>query len=218
MPDTPASSTALDALLFRALMDKAADAIYFKDTQGLYLRVSNRIVGNFNMDHPSQVEGKKDSDFFAADHAADTLKAEQAVMKAGLPVLNVEETQTLADGSMSWASTSRFPVYDSDGKLLGVLGISRDITEQKIAQEQLEEAQKHLIEEEKKSAVSEFAGMVVANMGSSTVEISQAVDRASAHLAAAKSDPAALAKAQDELREIRHMAKRLADLMKITVG
>lgn len=199
-------------------MDKAADAIYFKDADGRYIRVSNRMVGSFNMDHPSQVEGKTDADFYAADHAAEIRKSEEAILKSGLPTLNVEETQTLSDSSMSWASTSRFPLYDSDGKLLGILGISRDITEQRIAQEQLEEAQKHLLEEGKKTAVSEFAGMIVANMGSSTVEITQAADRAGALIAAAKNDPTALAKAQDELREIRHMAKRLMDLMKFTAA
>lgn len=215
MSDSPASPS-LDAVLFKALLEKAADAIYFKDTESRYLRVSNRMVGSFDMDHPSQVEGKSDADFFASDHAAETLKSEQQIMKSGLPSLNVEEVETWPDGSITWASTSRFPLYSEDGKLLGVFGISRDVTDQKIAQEQLEEAQKNLIEQEKKSAVSEFAGMIVANMGSSTVEITQAVDRASALIASAKTDPEALSKAQEELREIRHMAKRLADLMLIT--
>lgn len=214
MSEAPASS--LDALLFRALMEKSADAIYFKDTQSRYLRVSNRMVGSFNQDHPSQVEGKCDTEFFAADHAAETLRNEQAIMKSGLPQLNAEEVETWPDGSITWASTSRFPLYDGDGKLIGVFGISRDVTDQKIAQEQLELAQKNLIEQEKKSAVSEFAGMIVANMGSSTVEILQAVDRASQLLSSARNNPEALNNAQEELREIRHMAKRLGDLMKIT--
>ena len=218
MPETPTPASSLDALLFRALMDKTADSIFFKDSENRYLRVSNRMVGTFNMDHPSQVEGKSDTAFFAADHAAETLKNEQAIMKSGIPSLNVEEVETWQDGSITWASTSRFPLYDGDGKLLGVLGISRDITDQKIAQEQLELAQKNLIEQEKKTAVSEFAGMIVANMGSSTMEITQAVDRAAALLNSTKSDPEAVSKAQEELREIRHMARRLADLMKFSVG
>lgn len=211
MADSP-NSTPLDSLLFKALMEKTADAIYFKDCESRYLKVSNRMVGSFDMDHPSQVEGKSDADFFAADHAAATLKTEQEIMQSGLPVLNVEETETWPDGSITWASTSRFPVYDDAGKLLGVFGISRDITEQKIAQEQLEIAQKNLIEQEKKAAVSDFAGMIMANMGSATVEITQAVDRAESAL----SQMATIDKAREELREIRHMAKRLADLMKIT--
>lgn len=216
MRDLPASPASLDGLLFRALMDKAVDSIFFKDGDGKYLRVSNRMVGAFDLDHPSQVEGKTDADFYAADHVAEIKKMEQQIMQSGIPVLDTEETKTLADGSMSWASTSRFPLYDGEGKILGILGISRDITDAKIAQEQLETAQKKAIEEEKKSAVSDFAAMIVANMGSSTVEITQSVDRALTILASAKTDPAAASKAQEELREIRHMAKRLADLMKIT--
>ncbi len=215
MPDSPLSSTKLDPLLFRALLEKAADSIFFKDTEHRFLRVSNRMVGTFNMDHPSQVEGKTAADFFASSHAEETKRSEQEIMKNGLPVLNAEETETWADGSITWASTSKFPVYNEEGQLIGLLGISRDITDQKIAQEELARTQKELIEQEKKAAVSEFAGMIVANMGNSVVEMQQAADRATALLQAAKNSPDNLAAAQEELREIRHMAKRLSDLMKI---
>ena len=218
MSENTSPSAKLDPLLFRALLEKAADSIYFKDTEHRFLRVSNRMVGTFNMDHPSQVEGKTAADFFAADHAEATKKSEQEIMKKGFPVLNSEETETWPDGSITWASTSKFPLYDDDGKLIGLFGISRDITEQKIAQEELARTQKELIEQEKKAAVSEFASMIVGNMGNTVLEISQATARATSLLQSVKANPENLATAQEELREIHHMAKRLADLMKIQVG
>lgn len=212
MADPIRASSELDKILFNALLDKTADVIFFKDTEGRFLRVSNQVVGMFSMDHPSQVEGKKATDFFPPERAQEYDQIDTEIMKSGLPRLNVIEKTEWADDSVTWAEVSRFPFYDDDGKLLGIFGFARDITAQKIAQDQLAATQKELIEQEKKAAVSEFASVIVANLGSSVMEISQAVDRVTEAVHAAKNSPAALEKVQEDLRIIRHMAKRLNDL------
>ena len=215
MSTTPTPSQTLDAVLFRALLDKATDAIYFKDTEGRFLRVSNRMVGAFDRDHPSQVEGRTAAEFYSEDHIREIKAAEEKIMKSGIPMLDVEEAETWPDGSITWASTSKFPLYDADGTLIGTFGISRDITEHKIAEEELQEANKRLIEEGRKSAVAEFAGTVLANMGGSIVEIRQGLDRALAELQKARGNPEALAKATEEVKELRYVAQTLSDLMRI---
>ncbi|MFA5264159.1 MAG: PAS domain-containing protein [Opitutaceae bacterium] len=215
MPDPTPLPAGNDALLFKVLLEKAADAIYFKDLESRYLRVSNRMVGVFNMDHPTQVEGKTDADFFTAEHAKNTRAIEQEIIATGLPRLDLEVRETWPDGTVTWASTSKFPLYDDDGNLFGTFGISRDITERKIAEERLEEVQMALIEQEKKAAVSEFAGTIMANIGSSVVEIGQALDRVSQKLQAAKNSPEKLSEAQEELREMSFIVRKLADLMRI---
>jgi len=212
MADPTPVSAEVDKILFNALLDKTADAIFFKDAQGRFLRVSNRVVGMFSMDHPSQVEGKKVADFFGPERAQEYDQIDSEVMRSGLPKLNVIEKEVWPDDSVTWSDVSRFPIYDDEGKLIGIFGFARDITEQKIAQEQLAATQKELIEQEKKAAVSEFASMIVANLGSSVLEISQAVDHATEAVHAAKKSPEALETIQEDLRTIRHMAKRLTDL------
>lgn len=205
----------LDSLLFKALMEKAADSIYFKDKDGRFIRVSNRMVGLFNMDHPTQVEGKMVSEFFAAEHAEASMAADTEIIKSGLPKLDMEEKEIWPDGSITWASTSKFPLYDDDGNLLGTFGISRDITARKEAEEKLAVAQRELIEEEKKAAVAEFSNTVLANVGSSGLEIKQTLDRVLEQLRQAKTSPEALAKAQEDVKELRFVAQRLVDLMKL---
>lgn len=215
MPTTPTPSQALDTVLFKALLEKATDAIYFKDAEGRFLRVSNRMVGAFNRDHPSQVEGKTAAEFYSEDHIKEVKAAEAKIMQTGLPMLDVEEAETWPDGSITWASTSKFPLYDTEGALIGTFGISRDITEHKIAEEELQDANNRLIEEGRKSAVAEFAGTVLANMGGSIIEIRQGIDRALTLLQQARTNPEALAKATEEVRELRYVAQTLSDLMKI---
>jgi hypothetical protein len=173
------------------------------------------MVGVFNMDHPTQVEGKTDADFFTAEHAKVTRAIEQEIIATGLPKLDLEERETWPDGTVTWASTSKFPLYDEDGNLFGTFGISRDITERKIAEDRLSEAQTELIEQEKKTAVAEFAGTIMANMGSSVLEIGQALDRVEQKLQAAKNSPGKLSEAQDELHEMRFIVRKLSDLMRI---
>lgn len=199
-------------------MEKAADAVFFKDLESRYIRVSNRMVGMFNMDHPTQVEGKTDFDFFTQEHAAATLEIEKEIMRSGLPKLEQEERETWPDGSITWASTSRFPLYDEEGVLLGLFGISRDITARKEAEEQLAAAQRVLIEQEKQAAVAEFAGTVMAIMGSSVIEIRQGLEKTTEQLRQAKSNPALMAEAQEGLKELRFVVQKLADLMKIQGG
>lgn len=218
MADPIPVSTEVDKILFNALLDKTADSIFFKDAEGRFLRVSNRVVGMFSMDHPSQVEGKKASDFIPPERALEENQIDAEIMKSGLPKLNMIEKEVWPDDSVTWSDVSRFPIYDDEGKLLGIFGFARDITEQKVAQEQLAATQKELIEQEKKAAVSEFASMIVANLGTSVMELSQAVERANEAVHAAKSSPAALEKVQEELRVMRHMAKRLNDLALIQGG
>ncbi len=218
MSETTPLPAGSDALLFKVLLEKAADAIYFKDKESRYLRVSNRMVGVFNMDHPTQVEGKTDADFFSAEHAQATKAIEQEIIATGLPKLDLEERETWPDGSITWASTSKFPLYDDEGNLFGTFGISRDITERKIAEERLAEAQKELIEQEKRAAVSEFAGTIMANIGVSVVEIGQTLDKVNQMLSAVRSSPEKLPEAQEELREMRFIVKKLNDLMRIQGG
>jgi len=218
MADPIPATAELDKILFNALLDKSADVIFFKDPEGRFMRVSNRLVGMFSMDHPSQVEGKKASDFFPPERTQEYDLIDAEVMKSGLPRLNVIEKDVWPDDSVTYAEVSRFPIYHEDGKLLGIFGVARDITEQKVAQDQLAATQKELIEHEKKAAVSEFASMIVANLGTSVMEISQAVDRANEAVRAAKNSPDALERIQEELRVMRHMAKRLNDLALIQGG
>jgi PAS domain S-box-containing protein len=120
--------------LLHALMDNIPDAIYFKDTEGRFTRVNQHAPYRGNK-RPEDVVGKTDFDFFVEEHARAAYEDEQRVIRTGVPVLDKEEMETYPDGSTTWLSTTKVPVFDDAGRVTGIVGISRDITERKRAEE-----------------------------------------------------------------------------------
>jgi len=128
-----------DALfLLETLMDNVLDAIYFKDRQSRFTRVNRYQAARFGIASPALAVGRTDFDFFTDEHAAQALSDEQEIIRTGQPLVNVEEKETLPNGQFRWVSTTKVPLRDRQGNILGTFGISRDITERKKVEEQLQ--------------------------------------------------------------------------------
>ncbi len=123
--------------LLRALMDTMPDHIYFKDLESRFIRVNKAEAAIFGISDPAQALGKTDFDFFTEEHARPAFEAEQEIIKTGQPTMGLEERETWPDGRETWVSTTKVPLYDKDGKITGTFGISRDITDHKLMQEEL---------------------------------------------------------------------------------
>jgi PAS domain S-box-containing protein len=128
--------------LLQALMDHIPDHIYFKDVNGHFVRNSKSQANLLGLGDPSEVVGKTDFDFFP--HAQRSFAEEQEVIRSGTPIVDLEEFVIWPDGRQNWVSTTKMPWRDQDGKILGVFGISRDITERKQAEYVLEKAKVEL--------------------------------------------------------------------------
>jgi PAS domain S-box-containing protein len=124
--------------LMNALMDNTADAIYFMDTQLRYLRVSRATALKEGLQQPELMIGKTDFDFFTRQTAQEFADQELEIMRTGLPVLDKEQKEERPDGRTTWASTTEVPLRDASGQIIGVIGISRDITDRKRAEVELE--------------------------------------------------------------------------------
>jgi PAS domain S-box-containing protein len=122
--------------LLRALMQNLPDHIYFKDTYSRFIRINTAQAHRFGLSDPAQAVGKTDFDFFTEEHARPAYEAEQEIIKTGQPLLNLEERETWPDRPDTWVSTTKMPLRDETGAVVGTFGISRDITERK----QIEEA------------------------------------------------------------------------------
>ena len=130
--------------LVLALMENLPDRIYFKDTSSRFLRINPAMVKLFGVSDPAQVIGKSDADFFSAEHAQKALADEQAIMRTGQPILGIEEKLTWPDGHEGWALTSKLPLRDPAGNIIGTCGITRDITARKRTEEALRESEARL--------------------------------------------------------------------------
>jgi PAS domain S-box-containing protein len=116
-------------LLLRTVIDTLPDYIYLKDTEHRCL-VSNaanaRVLG---VTSPEEVEGKTLSDFYPSEEAAVYDNQDKLIIETGKAYLNQENHFVdLESGQQRWSWMSRLPFYDADGRILGIVGISRDIT------------------------------------------------------------------------------------------
>jgi two-component system, cell cycle sensor histidine kinase and response regulator CckA len=123
----PAGAPHPDA--WSALLDHLPDPVYLKDADCRFLRVNQAQARMLGLDDPAQAAGKSDADFFVPEHAAAALADEHEVMATGQPlVAKIERVADLA-GRVRWFSTSRMPVVDAVGAVIGTLGSSREITD-----------------------------------------------------------------------------------------
>jgi PAS domain S-box-containing protein len=121
--------------LLRSLMDNVPDSVYFKDVQSRFIRISKALASHLDIDDPAQAVGKTDFDYFSDEHARQAFLDEQEMIRTGRPVVGKEEKETWEDGRQAWVSTTKMPLRDQAGKIIGTFGISRDITERKEAEE-----------------------------------------------------------------------------------
>jgi PAS domain S-box-containing protein len=114
--------------------------IYFKDEQSRFLRVNSALAKKLGVKEPANAVGKTDQDFFPEDYARHALRDELEIMRTGQPNLSIEEQATWPDGSKSWVSSTKMPLRNSRGKIIGTFGISRDISDMVKARVDLQNA------------------------------------------------------------------------------
>jgi diguanylate cyclase (GGDEF)-like protein/PAS domain S-box-containing protein len=123
--------------LLQALMDNIPDTIYFKDTASRFTKINKAQAQVLGVDDPQEVIGKTDFDFFTLGHAQDAYEDEQEIVKSGQPLIGKVERIRRADGQFRWVSATKVPMLDKEGRVIGTVGVSRDITEQVRTEEAL---------------------------------------------------------------------------------
>lgn len=132
--------------LLRALIDTVPDPIFCKDRHGRFLFVNRSNCSLFALDEADilghtvhEIPGLKD---FAALYHADDME----VMTSGLPVTNREEPFSRPDGRRGWFLTSKYPLRDEAGAVIGLVGIARDVSDVRRANDELIEARQRLVD------------------------------------------------------------------------
>ena len=126
--------------LLHALLDNVPDSIYFKDQQSRFVRISRGMAEKFQMPDTNAIIGKTDADIFSEEHAQQARLDELDIMETGRPMIARVERETWPHLPDTWCSTTKMPLRDAEGRIVGTFGVSRDITDLIQAREQLIEA------------------------------------------------------------------------------
>ena len=121
--------------LLHALMDNIPDLIYFKDTEGRYTRINRAHADAFGLAAVEQAAGRSDDDFYAPDFVRRGREEERNLMTSGRASVGRADFDAR---SGRWFLATKVPLRDKSGKLTGLVGISKDITERKQTEEKLE--------------------------------------------------------------------------------
>ena len=196
--------------LLRSLMANIPDHVYFKDRDSRFIAVSGS-KARCNGMAPAAMVGKSDFDLFSAQHAQKAFADEQRIMQTGRPVINLEERETWPDGPDTWASTTKMPLKDPDGRIVGTFGISRDITERK----RVEQALADSLSLFQATLESSADGLLVVNQTGQMVQFNQKFAemwRIPAAIMASHDDSRAMALVLDQLKDPASFVAKVKEL------
>lgn len=150
--------------LLRTLLENSPDQIYFKDDKSRFIKCSKSLSGRLGISH-EELLGKCDLDFFAEKHAHEAFEDEQRIMRTGESVIAKIEMELSKTGAVTWVLTSKMPLRNKAGEIIGTFGISKDITAIKQAEAKLEQIHKQLMDTSRQAGMAEVATSVLHNVG-----------------------------------------------------
>jgi len=114
-----------------ALMQNVPDNVFFKDTEHRFIRVNESMARNIGKSTPEQFIGKTDFDFFPNVEAEKMRCEEKDILESGESIKSrIVKTNPTACSLPQWRSITKSPVYDPNGEVVGIVGITHDLTEQ----------------------------------------------------------------------------------------
>lgn len=154
----------LKSTLVSAFLENIPEAVYFKDRNSCFIAVSRSKAARHGC-NPELLVGKSDFDLFDTAHAQKAKQDEEAIMASGQSVIGKIEKLTWPDGRVTWARSSKLPLRDERGEIIGTFGFSQDITAAKLTEEALEKANKDLRDASRLAGMAEVATGVLHNVG-----------------------------------------------------
>ncbi len=110
------------------LLDHLPDRIFFKDRESRFIRINFALTHLLGLKSPQEAYGKTDADFYDGEHAAEARADELHVMETGEPLIGKVEHEVLGNRRNSWSLTTKLPMRNRHGEIIGTCGISREIT------------------------------------------------------------------------------------------
>lgn len=130
--------------LFRTIIDLIPDAVYVKDFEGRKILANPMEVIFAGKNSEAELIGKTDAELYPETEASRSLEEDLSVLQSGKPILNIEGNLTDQQGHHHSLLVSKVPLYDVQGKITGLVGVTHDITDRKQAEVALQAALKSL--------------------------------------------------------------------------
>ena len=118
---------ALERDFLQNLLDNIPDAVYFKDRKNRIIKVNKFYLQGMKRP-PEEIIGKTDFDFFPYEQAKQMFEDDNYVLRTGKPIVGKIERTLLHDGRWNQVITTKIPMYNREGKIIGTMGITRDMT------------------------------------------------------------------------------------------
>ncbi|MGD9929271.1 MAG: PAS domain-containing protein [Mangrovibacterium sp.] len=144
--------------LLKSLMDNIPDRIFFKDVLSRFVRVNKSHYMSYGLENSHDIIGKTDFDIYPKEIAEDLYEREKAILKKGIPQINHIEKKQKPDGSTMWYSVTKVPIRNQRDEIIGLVGISRDVTLQELAR------QEYKLAKEKAEEANRAKSLFLANM------------------------------------------------------
>jgi two-component system sensor histidine kinase/response regulator len=219
--------------LLQTVIDTTPIRVFWKDLKLQYLGCNPLFARDAGKQDPAELIGKNDSQMAWAEHADLYQNDDQKVIESGLPRLGYEEPQTTPEGALIWLRTSKVPLRNRNGEIIGVLGIYDDITARKHLELQLQERRDNLeaevsertrelaIAKEAAEAANQAKSMFLANMSHELRTPMNGIMGMTAMALRRAEDP----RLRDQLIKVEHASRHLLgvindilDLSKIEAG
>lgn len=151
-------------IMVKNLMQNATDMIYFKDLDSKFILASKSLSERLVGDPEADLRGRSDFDFFDAQCAEDFFASEQEIIRTGEPLTGKIESE-VRNSIKTYVFTSKMPLKNGDGKIIGTFGISRDITHEQRVEADLHKAHLELVSASRRAGMEEIATNVIHNVG-----------------------------------------------------
>ncbi|MGB3575776.1 MAG: PAS domain S-box protein [Candidatus Sulfotelmatobacter sp.] len=123
--------------MLQTVLNTIPQRVFWKDLNCTYVGCNRAFATDAGLNNPAEIIGKSDFEL-AWSGTADRYRADdKRIMEQGSTKLNFDEPQSRADGSLLWLRTSKLPLWDREGKVIGVIGTYEDITERKVAEDRV---------------------------------------------------------------------------------
>ncbi len=126
-----ASDWEVERLMLRAIINQLPEFIYAKDTKGRFLAANDAVARDVGVGRSEDLIGKTDFDLFPPEVAQGFRDVEQKIVASGTPTIDMEEERVDEAGTPKWLRTTKLPMRDDRGEIIGLIGVARDITERK---------------------------------------------------------------------------------------